>query len=165
MGADTFSTAPSGLLLPLAYSLALGVLFGVPEWLVLRRYYRVSHFGLLLSPLMGVGAVVAGFATGLFSFPATVALFHSSTSMNASLVVGGLSGGAVVGVFQSLLLMHWLREPVWIAVASGLGGALFVLAAVALGPQAILGGLLGGLVYALATGPVLEWQRINGSPH
>jgi hypothetical protein len=100
--------------------------------------------------------LVVGFVMGFAFFPAAAAVFHS---IGASLIIGALAGGTLAGIFQTLLLLQWLKEPVWLAVASALGGPAFLIAGGPFGSQVILGGLAGGAAYGFITGLVLEWQR------
>jgi hypothetical protein len=142
--------------------LAFGAFFGLAQWLVLRRYLGLSWVW-FLAPLVGLGALMIGFLTGLFFYPAAANIYEGSgDAMTALGVAGGFTGGAFVGIVQAILFCRWLKEYLWIIPASGIGGALFVLVGGALGPQADLGALLGGFAYGLVTGPVLEWQRSDG---
>jgi hypothetical protein len=45
-----------------------GALFGFAQWLVVRRYVRLSWVW-LLAPFVGLGALLIGFLTGLFFYP------------------------------------------------------------------------------------------------
>jgi len=45
-----------------------GVLFGLAQWLVLRRYWRVGLAWLLIAPFAGLAALIVGFSIGFVFF-------------------------------------------------------------------------------------------------
>jgi hypothetical protein len=153
----------------LAHGAGIGLLLGIPQWLLLRRYLAVGR-GWVPATLLGLllGVVAAGIVgiLGIAWVAMIVPLSLAARSFlaPAAIVIGAasLAAGAVIGLVQWWHLANrWLGQ--WVR-ASALGGGLAAIATVtayALGtPMGTCGawlpiGLLGGLAYGIATGAVL----------
>ncbi len=128
-----------------------GVLFGLAQWLVLRRYWRVGLAWLLIAPFAGLAALIVGFSIGfVFFFAGPVLVSGQGGWFFALLILAGCGAGAVVGSFQATFLRNWLEEPLWLVVGNAVGGSAAAL---------LLGTPFAGVIYGLATGPILQWQR------
>ena len=127
-----------------------GVLFGLAQWLVLLRYWRVGLAWLLIAPFAGLAALIVGFSIGFVFFFVGPALVSGGGWFLALVILAGCGAGALVGSFQATLLRNWLEEPLWLVVGNAVGGSAAAL---------LLGTPFAGIIYGLATGPILEWQR------
>jgi hypothetical protein len=139
-----------------------GGLFGVAQWVVLRRY--APRIGVWALATAG-GALLAGFIP--LSAWVLAALFDSWWSTNSSTLIGTVSGwafgiiviglpGAIIGLLQQPALAPHSRHARWWIAASALAGAAFVVCLLSLqmyGP--IISGLAGGLAYGSVSGIAL----------
>ena len=124
-----------------------GVLFGLAQWLVLRRFWRVGLAWLLIAPFAGLAALIVGFSIGFVFF---FMVSGQGGWFVALLILAGCGAGALVGSIQATFLRNWLEKPLWLVVGNAVGGSAAAL---------LLGTPFAGVIYGLATGPILEWQR------
>ena len=139
-----------------------GGLFGLVQWIVLRRY--APHVAVWVLATAG-GALLAGCIPLLAWIVA--ALFESWWSTNSVTVIGTASGwafgiavvglpGAIVGLMQQPALAPHSRHARWWIAANALAGAALVVCLLSLqmyGP--IISGLAGGLAYGSVSGIAL----------
>jgi hypothetical protein len=136
-----------------AKMLLFGAIFGLGQWLVLRRYYLAS-WAWLAAPILGALAFVFGALGGAIVSLATP---RASVALGA----GGAVAGTYLGSVQAALLRPMLRRPVLLVLATCLAGALSAKYWVdALGSaEAPVWGAFGGVVYGLVTGLALVADR------
>jgi len=147
----TYATNGAKSVLTIQAFVVFGLFFGLAQWLVLRRYRRVGLAWLLIAPFAGLAALIVGFSIGFVFFFAGPALFSGPGAwFVALLILAGCGAGALVGSVQATFLRNWLEEPLWLVVGSAVGGGAAAL---------LLGTPFAGVIYGLATGPILEWQR------
>ncbi len=102
-------------------------------------------------PFAGLAALIIGFSIGFVFFVAGPVLVSGQGGwFFALLILAGCGAGAVVGSFQATFLRNWLEEPLWLVVGNAVGGSAAAL---------LLGTPFAGVIYGLATGPILQWQR------
>lgn len=148
-----------------------GMIFPIPQWLVLRKHLVSSSWWV---PVTAAGMLAA------FSLEVVLALAverpggagGSSVPVTALFVGGPI--GIVVGLGQSGILTRGRRIMVWI-LASGLGAVLWVLLMVfsrilsaevhmSLGSGDTLTGMgIGGMTYGLVTGFVLAHLVVSNN--
>ncbi len=110
-------------------AVAIGIVVGLLQWLVLRSLFRQAGWWVLLS--------AAGWATGYAVFEA----------LQLDIIVfQGMMIGTVMGLVQWSVLRQWVHRASWWIPISGLGWAV--------GP--ILSPLLTGAVVGAVTGFALE---------
>jgi len=154
------SGAPFGFIL----GAVTGLLFGLPQWILLRRFIRQARRWLLTTSI-GLGIIHS--LGDAFPF--------------AQYLIGATVLGAVVmSVMQRRLLRGVVTQPNMWLVASIAGWVLGYLLAMRLltasglllrpwepnlgALQHAVFGSVQGLVYALITGTALMWQRRESSP-
>jgi hypothetical protein len=148
-----FLSTRMGLWLP-ARLFLFGAIFGLGQWLVLRRHYTTS-WAWLAAPILGALA---------FAFGALGGAIASLASPSATLAtrVGGAVAGAYLGTVQAVLLRPAFHQPValvfWTTIAGAFSAKYWM---DALGsPESPLLGALGGGVYGFITGFALLSDRL-----
>ena len=148
--------SPLWLLAPLVY--------GVGQWLVLRRSLPNASYWLLVTV---IGAPVALLiATGvllLTGFPLTAPPPRPDDPallVRRLLYVGAF--GISLGLFQAIVLRARFSRALWWIVGSVLGLLALALAAGVDGrtiylPMGAVNGLVAGIAYGVTTGPFLAW--------
>lgn len=130
---------------PLLLSVAAGgIVVGVLQWLVLRRYVPESMRWALAS-------------TGAVALVALVVWVVDRFDTDLALVVGAGSYGTLAGVLQWPILRRHVARAGWWVLASTVGW----IAAIPLGG---LGGPPGWAVYGAVTGTVLVWLLRYNAP-
>ena len=135
--------------------LLFGAVFGLGQWIVLRRYCATS-WAWLAAPILGALAFVFGALGG-----AIVLLARGSAIL--AMWAGGAVAGAYLGTVQAALLRPRLPQPVLLVLTSCVAGALtgrYWLDALGT-HESPLWGAIGGAIYGLVTGLVLMADRFG----
>ena len=139
-------------LVGLATGAGAGVVGGLGEWLLLRRWVPSAGQWIVVTAVGRAVGWSLALTVGWLWSELIVGSTGSGTAGILGLDVGGLVGGSVVGLSQWIVLRRWVaRSSLWIA-ASAVGGA----AGIGLSQyvvQAAAGGVVaGGLAWVSAVG-------------
>ncbi len=144
----------------LATGAAAGVVGGLGEWLLLRRWSLplartgVSRAGWWIV-VTAVGRAVGwplALTVGWLWSELVIGVTDSGTAGLLGLDVGGLVGGSVVGLSQWLVLRRWVSQAWWWIIATAVGGAAGIGLSQYVGQAAAEGVVSGGLVWVSAVG-------------
>jgi MFS family permease len=152
--------------------LASGAFLGVLQWFILKR--RVSQTGWwILASIFGWAlAFTVGWSAG---FGVGWAIGISSgwnTGHKIAFIIGGLLGGAIVGLFQWLVLRKHIPESGWVILTSAVGASIgwfaswqlefvrvtgWVGNSLTFANSGLLAGATSGSIYGALTGATLVW--------
>lgn len=152
----------------LGAALGLGLAVGTAQWLILRRIVRRSQWWILASALgwCGIAFTLTTMLYGAIAAPGSPNFEKSILERLPSTlpaIAQVTTAGALMGLFQWLILRSTLRQSFWWIVANAL---IMLLAALGV---FILGYNIGGLpgmgvfiisfspIYAVLSGTLLDW--------
>lgn len=144
----------------LIVGLCVGASIGYAQWLVLKRYYKISSFwGLICTLCLGIPFIV-----GVLLYESGInARSFPGEHLILSLPIFGLIVGSVIGILQMKFLRPYFRKASRWVLVSSIGWGICELVLSVPMPMATVAMLSAGVLLGVVTGFGIIWMNRSES--